>query len=214
MFTGIIEEIGTVKSIVKSLHSSILTIEGHIIFNDLHIGDSVSVNGVCLTVTGFSSNTFTADIMNETLFRSSLGNLKSGSYVNLERALKVNSRLGGHIVSGHIDGTGVISRIQKDDNSTLYTIKTSPKLMNYIIEKGSIAIDGISLTVAKLSLNDFTVGVIPHTSKETILSQKSVGDTVNLENDIIGKYIEKLITIDKSNCKSNITKDFLMKFGY
>ncbi|GAA0693635.1 MULTISPECIES: riboflavin synthase [Clostridium] len=210
MFTGIIEEIGTVKSVVKSLHSSILTIEGKIIFNDLHIGDSVSVNGVCLTVTGFSSNTFTADVMNETLFRSSLGNLKSGSCVNLERALKVNSRLGGHIVSGHIDGTGVISRIQKDDNSTLYTIKTSPKLMNYIIEKGSIAIDGISLTVSKLSLNDFTVGVIPHTSKETILSQKSVGDTVNLENDIIGKYIEKLITIDKSN----ITKDFLIKFGY
>lgn len=210
MFTGIIEEIGTIKSVKKGSRCSSLIIQGNKIFNDLNIGDSVSVNGVCLTVTNFSSNTFTSDVMNETLSRSSLGSLRPGSSVNLERALVLNGRFGGHIVSGHIDGTGIIIKIQKDGNSTLYTITTEVKLMKYIVEKGSISVDGISLTVANLSCNSFTVGVIPHTSMETILSQKSVGDTVNLENDIIGKYIEKFVTDNKSN----ITKKFLENHGY
>ena len=215
MFTGIIEEIGKVVSIKKGAKSSILTIQGRKIFEDLKIGDSVAVNGVCLTVTSFSKNIFIADIMNETLMRSSLGDLSNGSLVNLERAMAANGRFGGHIVSGHIDGTGSIIKIQRDDNAIWYTITTSDNLMKYIVEKGSIAIDGISLTVAKVDCKSFSVSIIPHTAKETVLSHRSVGDNVNLENDIIGKYVEKLINLgDKKKIESNITKEFLMKNGY
>lgn len=215
MFTGIIEEIGKVVNIKKGVKSSILTIQGRKILEDLKIGDSVAVNGVCLTVTSFSKNIFIADIMNETLMRSSLGDLSNGSLVNLERAMAANGRFGGHIVSGHIDGTGSIIKIQRDDNAIWYTITTSDNLMKYIVEKGSIAIDGISLTVAKVDCKSFSVSIIPHTAKETVLSHRSVGDNVNLENDIIGKYVEKLINLgDKKKIESNITKEFLMKNGY
>ena len=141
----------------------------------------MAVNGVCLTVTSFSKNIFIADIMNETLMRSSLGDLSNGSLVNLERAMAANGRFGGHIVSGHIDGTGSIIKIQRDDNAIWYTITTSDNLMKYIVEKGSIAIDGISLTVAKVDCKSFSVSIIPHTAKETVLSHRSVGDNVNLE---------------------------------
>lgn len=215
MFTGIIEEVGKVVSIKKGAKSSILTIQGRKIFEDLKIGDSVAVNGVCLTVTSFSKNIFIADVMNETLMRSSLGGLSNGSLVNLERAMAANGRFGGHIVSGHIDGTGSIIKIQRDDNAIWYTITTSDNLMKYIVEKGSIAIDGISLTVAKVDCKSFSVSIIPHTAKETVLSHRSVGDNVNLENDIIGKYVEKLINLrDKKKIESNITREFLMKNGY
>lgn len=215
MFTGIIEEVGKVVSIKKGAKSSILTIQGRKIFEDLKIGDSVAVNGVCLTVTSFSKNIFIADVMNETLIRSSLGDLSDGSLVNLERAMAANGRFGGHIVSGHIDGTGRIIKVQRDDNAVWYTITTSDNLMKYIVEKGSIAIDGISLTVAKVDCKSFSVSIIPHTAKETVLSHRSVGDNVNLENDIIGKYVEKLINLgDKKKIESNITKEFLMKNGY
>ena len=215
MFTGIIEEVGKVVSIKKGAKSSILTIQGRKIFEDLKIGDSVAVNGVCLTVTSFSKNIFIADVMNETLMRSSLGGLSNGSLVNLERAMAANGRFGGHIVSGHIDGTGRIIKVQRDDNAVWYTITTSDNLMKYIVEKGSIAIDGISLTVAKVDCKSFSVSIIPHTAKETVLSHRSVGDNVNLENDIIGKYVEKLINLgDKKKIESNITKEFLMKNGY
>lgn len=215
MFTGIVEEIGKIQNVIRNTKSSILTIEGDKIFEDIHIGDSISVNGVCLTVTTFSNNIFTADVMNETLSRSSLGKLKNGSYVNLERAMSANGRFGGHIVSGHIDGTGKIIKIEKDDNAIWYSIKVEDSLMKYIVEKGSIAIDGISLTIAKVSKNDFSVSIIPHTAQETILSHKSVGDIVNIENDVIGKYVEKLITFEKNKKdESNITIDFLMKNGF
>ena len=198
MFTGIVEEIGKIQNVKKNVKSSVLTIEGNKIFEDINIGDSISVNGVCLTVTTFSNNTFTADVMNETISRSSLGQLKNGSSVNLERAISANGRFGGHIVSGHIDGIGKIIKIEKDDNSIWYTIAVKDNLMKYIVEKGSIAIDGISLTIAKVAVNDFSISIIPHTVQETILSHRSVGDIVNIENDVIGKYVEKLITCEKN----------------
>ncbi|MDE5835195.1 MAG: riboflavin synthase, partial [Ruminococcus sp.] len=171
-----------------------------------------AVNGVCLTVTVFNNNIFRADVMNETLNRSSLGNLKNGSPVNLERAMSANGRFGGHIVSGHIDGTGTISGIKNDGIAIWYTISTQPHIMRYIIEKGSVAIDGISLTVAKVTESSFSVSIIPHTAQQTILAYKKTGDIVNLENDIVGKYIEKLITPDVS--RSNISKSFLAENGF
>ena len=212
MFTGIVEEIGTVKKIARG-QKAYLEIQADRIFSDIHIGDSIAVNGVCLTVTGFSGKVFTADVMNETFSRSSLGSLKAGSHVNLERAMSANGRFGGHIVSGHIDGTGKIINIKKDGNAVWYKISASENIIKYTVEKGSIAIDGISLTVARIEKDNFSVSIIPHTSEETILSEKKVGDTVNLENDIIGKYVERFLNFDKTE-KSNITRDFLSKFGF
>lgn len=212
MFTGIIEEIGTVKSIRKGAASALLTIEASIVLEDVHQGDSIAVNGVCLTVTDFTKNTFTADVMHETLNRSSLGFLRPKSPVNLERAMKADGRFGGHIVAGHIDGTGTIADIKKDDNATWYTIKAPAPIMRYIIEKGSIAIDGISLTVADVTKDSFRVSIIPHTSAETTLFARKTGDTVNLENDCIGKYVEKLLQPYKPD--SNITKEFLLQHGF
>lgn len=224
MFTGIIEEVGNIIQIDRGSKSSVLHIGGKLIFDDLKIGDSVAVNGVCLTVTTLSSNSFTADVMSETLSRSSLGALTRNSPVNLERAMAANGRFGGHIVSGHIDGTGTIESIKKDDNAIWYSIKTSEKLMRYIVEKGSIAIDGISLTVARVTKDAFSVSIIPHTIKATILGTKSTGDMVNLENDVVGKYIERFLTVPPSeteavqqkaaNQSQGITKEFLMKYGY
>lgn len=215
MFTGIIEEIGIIKEIRKGANSSVLTIQGNIIFDDLRLGDSVAVNGVCLTVSNLFPNTFRADVMHETLNRSALGSLKPGAYVNLERAMSANGRFGGHIVSGHIDGVGKITSIQRDDNAIWYTITADDKILRYIIEKGSIAIDGISLTVASITSSDFSISAIPHTVKSTILSHKKIGDSVNLENDLVGKYIEKLLGVtSEQKDKSNITKEFLAKFGY
>lgn len=159
------------------------------------MGDSIADNGVCLTVTSFDNSTFRADVMHETLNRSALGSLCPGSPVNLERAMAADGRFGGHIVSGHIDGTGTVRTIERDGNAVWYTICCAPEILRYIIPKGSIAIDGISLTVAKVTDSDFAVSVIPHTAEETTLSRKKTGDTVNLENDCIGKYVEKLLDI-------------------
>lgn len=209
MFTGIVEEIGKVKAIKKGEKSATLIIGGNLIFSDLKLGDSVAVNGVCLTVTSINGKIFTTDVMNETLSRSSIEELKTGSNVNLERAMSANGRFGGHIVSGHIDGIGKISAIKKDNIAIWYTVKTDSKIMRYIIEKGSITIDGISLTVAKVERDNFSVSIIPHTAKETILSEKKTGSIVNLENDIVGKYIEKLMTTPKG-----ITNDFLFENGF
>lgn len=224
MFTGIIEEVGNILKIDKGSKSSILHIGGKLIFDDLKIGDSVAVNGVCLTVTTLSSNSFTADVMSETLSRSSLGMLTRNSPVNLERAMAANGRFGGHIVSGHIDGTGTIESIKKDDNAVWYSIKASEKLLRYIVEKGSIAIDGISLTVAKVTKSTFSISIIPHTIKATILGTKGIGDTVNLENDMVGKYIERFLTVppiepkgipqEPTRNSQGITKEFLAKYGY
>jgi riboflavin synthase len=216
MFTGIVEETGIVKAVQKGSTSSFIKIQADKIFEDIHLGDSIAVNGVCLTVTEFSGNVFKADVMNETLGRSSLGSLKNGSPVNLERAMAANGRFGGHIVSGHIDGVGVISDIRNDGIAVWYTIKAGAAIMRYIIEKGSVAIDGISLTVAKTEKDNFSVSVIPHTASQTILSTKRKGDTVNLENDIVGKYVEKLLHADDGSEKkktSNITMEFLAKNG-
>lgn len=217
MFTGIIEELGTVKAVKKGAKSAELSIEGNKIFDDIHLGDSIAVNGVCLTVTEYSGNIFKADVMNETLMRSSLGSLKTGSKVNLERAMAANGRFGGHIVSGHIDGTGVISDLTKDDIAVWVTIRTTPEILRLIVEKGSIAIDGISLTVARVSQTDFAVSIIPHTGANTTLLMKNKGDVVNLENDITGKYIEKLLGLTKeqeTKSESKITREFLTKYGF
>lgn len=213
MFTGIIEEIGAVKALQKGQSSSYIEIQANKILTDIHRGDSIAVNGVCLTVTDFTENAFRADVMNETLSRSSLGSLKNGSPVNLERAMPANGRFGGHIVSGHIDGTGCIRSIQKDGIAVCYTISADSKILRYIVEKGSVAIDGISLTVTGVTDRDFSVSIIPHTASQTILQTKKTGDTVNLENDIIGKYVEKLMRADASS-KSGISREFLEAYGF
>ena len=221
MFTGIVEEIGTVVSISKGVQSSKLTLQGDVIFEDMHIGDSIAVNGVCLTVTTKTSNTFTVDVMAETLRRSSLGSLTNGSKVNMERAMAANGRFGGHIVSGHIDGTGEIESFVKEDNAVWVTIKTPTKILKYIIEKGSITIDGISLTVAYVDNHCFKVSLIPHTAANTTLLSKKPGDIVNLENDIVGKYIDKLLHFKDDSeeeqggkKESGISMDFLAKNGF
>lgn len=215
MFTGIIEETGVIKNIKRGVNSSVLTVSAQKIMEDVNIGDSIAVNGVCLTVTQLSPISFNADVMHETLSRSSLGSLQSGSRVNLERAMPAQGRFGGHIVSGHIDGTGIITAIKKDDNAYWYTISADKKLLKYIIEKGSVAIDGISLTVANVTDKSFSVSVIPHTMAGTTLQEKKAGDIVNIENDCIGKYVEKLIGKDNNaNNESKINKDFLSKYGF
>lgn len=215
MFTGIIEEVGTVKTVKRSGTSSFIEIQAKKVLEDVHLGDSIAVNGVCLTVTHFGGGVFRADVMNETLSRSSLGSLTSGSPVNLERAMAAGGRFGGHIVSGHIDGTGTVSDIKNDGIAVWYTIAAPRELLRYIVEKGSIAIDGISLTVAKVTDTSFSVSIIPHTAAQTILGTKKTGDTVNLENDIIGKYVEKLMKpSDPQKSESGITMDFLMKNGF
>lgn len=193
MFTGIIEERGKVEAVKKGKESSVLTIAAKTVLEGTAIGDSISVNGVCLTVTKLFPNAFEMDVMAETLSRSNIGQLEPGEEINLERALNLQTRLGGHLVSGHIDGTGIIQAFKEDDNAVWVTIAAQPKLLRYIIEKGSITIDGISLTVAAVADDSFAVAIIPHTAEQTTLLQKKVGDTVNLECDMIGKYVEKLL---------------------
>ena len=218
MFTGIVEEIGTVKRIRHGQHSAVLEINAEVVLEDAGIGDSIAVNGICLTVTTLFNNTFTADVMHETLNRSALSGLVPGSHVNLERAMQANGRFGGHMVSGHIDGVGKIIRIQKDDNAIWFTIQALPEIMRYIVKKGSIAIDGISLTVADTGEDNFSVSTIPHTVSQTILSERKEGDHVNLETDIVGKYVEKLLPVSlqpqKSANNTNITMEFLEKYGF
>ena len=215
MFTGIIEEVGTVRAVHRDGNSSYIEICAKTVLGDVHTGDSIAVNGVCLTVTSFTADFFRADVMNETLSRSSLGSLKSGSPVDLERAMAAGGRFGGHIVSGHIDGTGTITDIKKDGIAHWYTISAPPEILRYIVEKGSIAIDGISLTVAKVTDTDFSVSIIPHTAEKTVLSYKKAGDIVNLENDIIGKYVEKLMTpAEPAASESGITLEFLARNGF
>lgn len=212
MFTGIIEETGTVCSVKKGGRSAVVTISAAAILDNLKQGDSVSVSGVCLTVISLSDGSFSADAMHETIERSNLRNLNVGSMVNLERAMPMNGRFGGHIVAGHIDGTGVIRDVRKDENAIWFTVRTSASILRYVVEKGSIAIDGISLTVAGVSEHDFSVSVIPHTVKNTTLEEKRVGDTVNLENDCIGKYVEKLLCLPSQH--SGISKEFLSRNGF
>ncbi|QAT43105.1 riboflavin synthase [Aminipila luticellarii] len=216
MFTGIIEETGRVKNISQGENSSRLVIEGNKIFQQIQLGDSVAVNGVCLTVCNLSNTVFEADVMRETLSRSSLGNLKQGSIVNLERAMEAEGQFGGHIVSGHIDGTGTIVRMRSEGIAMWIRISTSPGIMKYIVEKGSIAMDGVSLTVARVQPDSFEISLIPHTWKGTALRTKTVGDVVNLENDIIGKYVEKLLHLKDTaqENKNSISMEFLIQNGF
>ena len=208
MFTGIIEEIGTVRRIEHGAKGARLTIQANTVLEDTRIGDSIATNGVCLTMTGDS---FSADVMAESLRRSSLGTLQGGSPVNLERAMAANGRFGGHIVSGHIDGTGTIASQKREDNAVWVKIKTPAPLLRYIVEKGSIAIDGVSLTVAAVTDTDFSVSIIPHTGAQTILLGKKPGEPVNLECDVIGKYVEKLTAPHKTG---GISTNFLAENGF
>lgn len=221
MFTGIIEEVGSVASIRKGAHSCVLTVNASRVLEDVHLGDSIATNGVCLTVTSFTSHSFSADVMHETLNRSSLGSLHIGSPVNLERAMLAGGRFGGHIVSGHIDGVGTISSIKEDDNAVWYIVEAPSNILRYIIEKGSITLDGISLTVAKVTNSNFSVSIIPHTRAQTNLASKKVGDVLNLENDLVGKYVERLMlqpiaaSQEQPEQKSSgITKEFLSHYGF
>lgn len=207
MFTGIIEEIGTVREVGAGR----LKIAAETVLDGTRTGDSISVNGVCLTASNIERGTFTADVMPETLRRSNLGQLHSGSRVNLERAAAVGSRLGGHIVSGHIDGTGVICSVRREQNAVWITIATKSDILGLIVEKGSVAVDGISLTVAEVTEEAFSVSLIPHTGEVTTLLSKCVGDAVNLENDVIGKYVKRLM--EKTE-KKGLTLEFLQENGF
>ena len=193
MFTGIIEERGRIRSISLMGNSGKISIGARKVLEGTKIGDSIAVNGVCLTVVSIQKDGFMADVMAETVRRSSLGGLRPGDHVNLERAMAADGRFGGHLVSGHIDGTGVISSLRKEENAVWVTIETTPEILRLIVEKGSVCIDGISLTVAAVTSHDFQVSVIPHTGEETTLLEKSQGDKVNLENDVVGKYVERLL---------------------
>ena len=199
MFTGIIEEIGEISGVKRGHVSSRLAIRGKKIFRDLKLGDSVAVNGVCLTATSISGDIFEADVMAETLRRTNLGGFSNGTRVNLERAMAAGGRFGGHIVSGHIDGTGRVSSLVREENAVWVRIDAEDKILRYIIEKGSIAIDGISLTVAETGPGYFKVSIIPHTGEETTLLRRRPGDIVNLENDVVGKYVERLLNFSAGN---------------
>lgn len=216
MFTGIIEEIGHVERVVRGANSSRLRIRADTVLEDTKVGDSICTSGVCLTVTKLDGSCFEADVMAETTRRSKLGSLAVGSNVNLERAMRSDGRFGGHMVSGHIDGTGRIEAISQEDNAVWFTISAEETLLRYIVEKGSVAIDGVSLTVASINRNEFKVSVIPHTGRETTLFQQKIGYTVNLECDVIGKYVEKLLVREQSQTgkKDALSEMYLKNNGF
>lgn len=215
MFTGIIEETGTLCEIKKGAVSAQVRIRCKKVLEGSRIGDSIAVNGICLTVTSLAEDCFTADVMAETMRRSSLSELSVPGTVNLERAMIADGRFGGHIVSGHIDGCGRIIAISQEENAVWYTVEAEEKLLRYIVEKGSVALDGISLTVAKVTERDFQVSVIPHTRQETSLLDKKTGSILNIECDIVGKYVEKfLLGSEAQRPKSRLTEDFLMEHGF
>ena len=216
MFTGIVEEKGKIRRISSGGVSAVVEISACKVLEGTKLGDSIAVNGICLTVTSIGRDFFTADVMAETMRRTSLSMCRAGSEVNLERAMVADGRFGGHIVSGHIDGTGTIASMKREENAVWVKISAGKPILDLIVEKGSIAIDGISLTVAEITERDFSVSVIPHTGEETILLSKKPGDPVNLENDIIGKYVQKLMSVsaDDENSESGISMDFLRECGF
>jgi riboflavin synthase len=211
LFTGLVEEIGYLVRWQHGPSTQRLTVRAAKVMEDLRIDDSIAVNGLCLTVTALTDTTFTADVMPESLRRSNLGELGAGSPVNLERALALGDRLGGHLVTGHIDGTGIINRITQEGNALLFEIESPPEVAPYLVAKGSVAIDGVSLTVASVRDKSFVVGVIPHTARCTTLGQRRPGDRVNLEGDLIGKYVENFLQGRKG---SDITMDWLREQGF
>lgn len=216
MFTGIIEEMGTIKRISMQGNSGRITIRADKVLEGTKIGDSIAVNGICLTVVSLQKDGFTADVMAETVRRSSLSDAGNGDLVNLERAMAADGRFGGHIVSGHIDGTGKILSFRKEENAVWVEIAASREILELVVEKGSICIDGISLTVASVSDSGFLVSVIPHTGEETTLLKKKPGDLVNLENDVVGKYVQKLLGLEpkteKSAASGGMTMEFLQEY--
>lgn len=218
MFTGIVEELGEVQGIQLENHSALLTVKAQKVLTDVHLGDSIAVNGVCLTVTRFTSQTFTADVMAETLAKSNLGRTSRGAKVNLERALQLTTRLGGHLVSGHIDGTGEILRTYRHGIATVTEISAPENVLKVMVPKGSITIDGISLTLVEVKDSYFSVSLIPHTFKETTLGFKVSGDTVNLENDMIGKYVYHFLRglshKEEPSSAGKVDVDFLTKHGF
>lgn len=219
MFTGLVEEIGKISKIRKGNNSYQISIEAKHLLSDIKLGDSVATNGACLTVVEKTNSNFTVDIMAETVKRTSFDKMKLGDTVNLERAMRLSDRLGGHLVSGHIDGTGRIKKIKKEDIANIISIEAPQELLNQMLNKGSIAIDGISLTIINISHTEFQVSIIPHTSKETTLLKKSIGDLVNLETDMIGKYVLRFLNPDKKENlnqakTSKVSMDFLAENGY
>lgn len=224
MFTGLIEEIGTLQSVTRQGEALVLTIRAKKVLEGVALGDSIAVNGVCLTAIRFDATTVSMDVMPETYRRSTLSRLKPGERVNLERAMLATARFGGHIVQGHVDGTGRIAAREPLDNAVYFTIEPDdPGLMRYVIPKGSIAIDGISLTVVDTTERSFRVSIIPHTLDQTVLRHKQPGDAVNLENDIVGKYVEHLLSwnapkgTDGAGARgraSGLTEHFLRDHGF
>nr|WP_320145646.1 riboflavin synthase [uncultured Anaeromusa sp.] len=218
MFTGLVEELGKIKSITKGTKSARLTIEGQVVMKDVKLGDSIAVNGTCLTVVGYTQRSFTADVMPETVRSTVLAELKPGDVVNLERTLRLGDRLGGHIVSGHVDGVGVIRSKERSDNAIVVTIEAPPQVMRYIIAKGSIAIDGTSLTIVDYGTDWFSVSLIPHTASLTTVGLKETGSKVNLEADVLGKYVAKLLGLqsgeEKKQAASGLTMEFLQQHGF
>jgi riboflavin synthase len=215
MFTGIIEETGRIRQISRGSKSVKLTVEASLVLEETKVGDSISTNGICLTVIEMENSSFTVDVMAETLRRSSLNNMTTGSRVNLERALRLSDRLGGHLLSGHVDGLGVIREITMEDIARVIRIDTTPELLKYIVPKGSIAIDGISLTVVNVDEKSFSVSIIPHTATVTTLMEKQPGDAVNLETDMIARYVEKLLKKSPAEYeKKDINMEFLHQHGF
>ena len=220
MFTGLVEEIGEMRRIGRKGEAMVLSIAASRIMDDLKLGDSVAVNGVCLTATTIQKNLFTVDVMPETYRSTNLKELQGGSKVNLERAMAAGARFGGHIVQGHVDGTGLIRSVYTDQNAVVYEIAPSnTELFKYIIPKGSVTLDGISLTVVKADESSFTVSIIPHTLAETVLAFKNAGDTVNIENDILGKYVDHLLHYgsqgaDSKTSNRGISHDYLSEHGF
>ncbi|MGN7311138.1 riboflavin synthase [Alkalicoccobacillus gibsonii] len=211
MFTGIIEEVGTIKAMKETGEAIVMTIAAKEVLTDVHEGDSIAVNGVCLTVTSYSDFEFVVDVMPETVRASSLQALKTNSKVNLERAMHANGRFGGHFVSGHVDGIGTIVRKTPEQNAIYYTIQVSKELRRYMIHKGSVTVDGTSLTIFGVDETSFTLSIIPHTVEQTIIGNKEVGDIVNIECDLVGKYIEQFLENPR---QGNITSGFLQEHGF
>jgi len=211
MFTGIVEEMGSVKAIRHEAGAARLTVSASMVLDNTKLGESICVNGVCLTVVEMGKSEFSADVAPETLRVTNLGELRSGSKVNLERALQFSARIGGHLVTGHVDAVGGIREKRQEGNSWRIFIETPEQALRYIIKKGSIAIDGISLTVADVDNTGFSIAMIPHTAKLTTLGFKSAGDRVNLETDIIGKYVERLLS---GRVEGGVSLELLKKSGF
>lgn len=210
MFTGIIEEVGSFEGFTGGA----ISVGAHLVVSDAHIGDSIAVNGICLTVTHFDAHGFRADVMPETVRRTSLAGLVRGAQLNLERALLPTTRMGGHFVSGHIDGLGRITRIREEGNAILMTVTADAELLRGIVEKGSVALDGISLTVARVGTADFTVSLIPHTHTVTNLGTKHTGSPINIETDILGKYALKLLGGNAPGQGGGLTQELLLRSGF